>query len=381
MLKRYVLMVASLAAFIPACAAPADDGEATSSDALTSTQLVGSWTVAKGALQIPDVPFRTVAGLVLRADGTYFAQVAPREIAGPRFTDDSHTSGMRDGLELVGAWQGIEGTWTLASNGTRLNLVRPGGGAQPDLVLELAQAHGELSLTNRSYAGRQTGKTDTLRRVADDCRATRVVKTGEELAADDIEAQVLGLGTEKSAPPSFQLDLVGEVQQDPALRCHESVTESSLRTVWKDGASGRLRAVSHLWSDLSDARVMVEREQHYVYDEQGALRLIVTTTQHDDLGGRAVSDVPRLTFVQERTYFDSTGHESRTLVQPHLEQARSLVGLTSPFEGRRFDALTSPIGVVDLPVCVSSGARVPSIAKDPTKPEVSLAAPPVCRAH
>jgi len=382
-LAASALVSAILLSALAGCAA-ADD-VATGDDAVTSdvstSALVGSWTVESTEtlrLRIPDAPFRTVASIILRKDGSYAAQVAPREVAGDHYVDDAHMIGQRDGLEKVGVWQGLEGSWSSKREGgkERLVLTRGTTAAMPALVLDVDAAGGALRLTNPAYAGTQDGKTDALRRVdGDDCRLVRVEKTADEKEADAIEQEVFGLGLSVHAPIPTVETVVGE--DGIANRCAEPTSESALRNVWKDPRSGAIRATRHTFRAPRDERTSETHAQAFVYDTAGKLRLRVTTVETEYLGSAVLTDVMRTTYRQERTYFDAEGREGRTFSQRDLEQALVVPG-TERFVGRRFTTLHAPVAVNDLPLCVQQGASARVIAADPANPAASIAAPPIC---
>jgi hypothetical protein len=121
-----------------ACAG-ASESASVDSNSTAATPYVGSYSIARpvaiwsGTVQeqrrnltVPFQSYRSVAGLILRADGTYAAQLAPR-FFGERILDDSHLTGMRDGLESVGGWQGRRGTYSVSIVGgkTMLRLENP----------------------------------------------------------------------------------------------------------------------------------------------------------------------------------------------------------------------------------------------------------------
>ncbi len=425
----FALVSGALGAGSAACSNTSDDSG--SSDSAIVSEYYGSWTIEKGGpadLTIPDVPFHTVAGIILRQDGTFYAQLTPRKISAEHFADDSQMIGMPDGLEVVGGWQGLEGRWILSpikSTGGRTLQLTTRGSRQPTIALDVTIVQGVMHLTDSSYAGRLPGKTDNLRPVRGDCRTTAVVKTRDELDVDAIEQDVFGLGTPLHQPLAYEMDLVGDLPA-PDARCTKPVNESSLRTVWKNKTSGAIRAVQHTWSDLTSSDGFTTYAQSYVYDDAGTLRLIVTTIEENALGGlpsaatdggaapstdpdaaapadpdastlsTADSDAsaadagapahvvippgPQTTVRQERTYFGRDGSVLRTFVQPHVEQAFVLPESNTQ-TGRRFVDLNSPVGVTDLPLCVASAAPVRRIASSPSDAAASLAAAPVCSAQ
>jgi hypothetical protein len=377
-LLRTATLIAACSWLCFACASSAEPAASPSSAELSENELVGSWTIEKeGAfeLRIPDVRYRTVASLIVRQDGSYFAQVAPREIADAHFVHDEHLASMPDGVEVIGRWQGMSGRWSTRERADKRELVLDRGGATPALVLEVDTVNGELSLTNPLYAGRQEGKTDRLRRVATDCRVTALVEQKDELEVDALEAETFGFGKSPQVPTGMTIDLVGDL--DPSRpACKKKLNERALRGVVKDD-SGKIRSIENMATHRKDARTSERVIQRHVYDRDGKLRLRVTTVETNDYGGVDVDDAGGVTIWQERTYFDGAAHPLRTLVQKHLEQARVLTE-ENAYVGRRVTNVLNPFDVVDLPSCVTPKPTVRTIAADPSDPAASIAAPALC---
>src|SRR4051794_22828444 len=110
-MRTRLFVVAVLTALVPACASHVEGSESTEtnlSEGELDPALYGSWSIDDGTINsaaVRDKAFRTVAGLILRSDGTYFAQLAPREVTTAPFVDESHLAEFRDKGEVAGNWQ------------------------------------------------------------------------------------------------------------------------------------------------------------------------------------------------------------------------------------------------------------------------------------
>lgn len=363
-------------------------------DGSTPAELVGSYSLAFGMeiakLPIPDQPYATIASLILREDGSYYAQVSPRECLDEiHYIKDDHMAGFAEGMEAAGYWQGLEGTWKAEErdSGYEVSLSRvlrrdgeplPDGGVIPSLVLQVELEGDTMRVTTDSYAGSINGGIDVLKKESADCRLERYVPSEAEREIDELEAELFHYGAHGSEVQGTSdiFDMVptaGNTLENPTpIVCQQDIKEPHFRNVWRNTQAGLIQTVLQLHIRYD---VFTSIRQDYFYDDAARLRVVVSTSVLEDPSTEIPVNNP---ITQTRIYYDTNGNVIARRVQPLIQQTAKTTQ-EAPFIGRRFDSLHHPIAIKDLPWCALPEGESPRFyAADPFDFEASLTAESGC---